>query len=86
MSSAVRSEKVAEKIYRISDSIYRLGPLGEPKVLSSYLIIDDKVSIVDCGPSAEIGRKAKIRVSKKSDSGRRLLQAFREGKQVRVQS
>lgn len=54
MSSAVRSEKVAEKIYRISDSIYRLGPLGEPRVLSSYLIIDDKVSIVDCGPSAVV--------------------------------
>ncbi len=36
--------------------------------------------------SSEIGRKAKIRVPKKSDSGRKLLQAFREGKQVRVLS
>ncbi|MDG6996366.1 MAG: MBL fold metallo-hydrolase [Nitrososphaerota archaeon] len=28
--------------------------MGEPKVLSSYLLLDKKVSIVDCGPTAVI--------------------------------
>jgi glyoxylase-like metal-dependent hydrolase (beta-lactamase superfamily II) len=39
---------------RLTDSLYRLGPLGSPPVLSSYLIIDEKVALVDCGPRSVI--------------------------------
>jgi len=40
------------KIVRLDDHIFRLGPLGSPRVLSSYLIVDDKVAVIDCGPSS----------------------------------
>ncbi|MGI0078370.1 MAG: MBL fold metallo-hydrolase [Nitrososphaerales archaeon] len=42
------------KIEKVSTAVLRLGPLGLPKVLCSYLIVDRKISIVDCGPSAVI--------------------------------
>jgi glyoxylase-like metal-dependent hydrolase (beta-lactamase superfamily II) len=42
------------KIKRLDKFVYRLGPLGLPKVLSSYLIVDNKIAIVDCGPSSVI--------------------------------
>jgi glyoxylase-like metal-dependent hydrolase (beta-lactamase superfamily II) len=30
--------------------MFRLGPLGDPAVLSSYLIVDTKIALIDCGP------------------------------------
>ncbi len=48
------SEFTDPNIERISDNIFKLGPLGQPKVLCSYLILDETVSIVDCGPSVVI--------------------------------
>jgi glyoxylase-like metal-dependent hydrolase (beta-lactamase superfamily II) len=45
---------LAQKIVRLNDRLYRLGPLGDPPVLSSYLILDEKVAIVDCGPQSVI--------------------------------
>lgn len=54
MFSAKSSTQITEKIHRISGSIYRLGPIGEPNVLSSYLLLDKKISIVDCGPTAVV--------------------------------
>ncbi|MHB1909575.1 MAG: MBL fold metallo-hydrolase [Nitrososphaerales archaeon] len=39
---------------RIGDNIFKIGPLGNPKVLCSYLVIDSQISIVDCGPSVVI--------------------------------
>ncbi len=42
------------KIAPLNDSLYRLGPMGNPPVLSSYLVIDEKVAIVDCGPRSVI--------------------------------
>ena len=44
----------SEKIVQLDQNVYRLGPLGSPKVLSSYLIVDDKVALLDCGPSSVI--------------------------------
>ena len=41
-------------VSRLSQSVYRLGPLGNPRVLSSYLITDNKIAIIDCGPSSAI--------------------------------
>ena len=39
------------KIVKLTDKVYRLGPLGDPKILSAYLIKDgDRNAIVDCGP------------------------------------
>src|SRR5487761_223785 len=49
-----RQSSNLSKIEKVSDTVFRLGPLGKSKVLCSYLIIDKKVSIVDCGPSAVI--------------------------------
>ena len=43
--------------------------------------VDDELLLTQ-----EIGRKARIRVSKKSEGGRKLTHAFREGKQVKVLS
>jgi glyoxylase-like metal-dependent hydrolase (beta-lactamase superfamily II) len=43
------------KIARLNDFVYRLGPIGNPEVLSSYLLMDDKVAVVDCGPGSAIG-------------------------------
>lgn len=40
------------RVQRLTDTIYRIGPLGNPRVLSSYLICDEKVGIVDCGPAS----------------------------------
>ncbi len=48
------SEFLDQKIERITDGIFKLGPLGEPKILCSYLVVDDAISIVDCGPSIVI--------------------------------
>jgi glyoxylase-like metal-dependent hydrolase (beta-lactamase superfamily II) len=48
------SELSDEKIVEISKGLYKLGPLGNPKVLCSYLLVDEEISIVDCGPSAVI--------------------------------
>jgi glyoxylase-like metal-dependent hydrolase (beta-lactamase superfamily II) len=48
------SEKMESKVEKISKNIFKLGPLGDPKVLCSYLILDESVSIVDCGPSVVI--------------------------------
>jgi glyoxylase-like metal-dependent hydrolase (beta-lactamase superfamily II) len=31
-----------------------LGPLGEPPVLSSYLIVDTKTALIDCGPRSVV--------------------------------
>ena len=42
------------KIEKVSDSIFKLGPLGNPKILCSYLMVDEKVSVIDCGPSSVI--------------------------------
>jgi glyoxylase-like metal-dependent hydrolase (beta-lactamase superfamily II) len=41
-----------DKVSRLNEFVYRLGPLGSPEVLSSYLIIDDKIAVVDSGPSS----------------------------------
>jgi glyoxylase-like metal-dependent hydrolase (beta-lactamase superfamily II) len=46
--------QITEKVSRLSASVYKLGPLGNPRILSSYLIIDKKVAIVDCGPEATV--------------------------------
>lgn len=40
------------KAEKVSKNIFKLGPLGSPKVLCSYLIMDKKTCIVDCGPSS----------------------------------
>jgi glyoxylase-like metal-dependent hydrolase (beta-lactamase superfamily II) len=45
---------MAEKVVRLSNSLFRLGPLGDQPVLSSYLIVDEKIAIVDCGPLSVI--------------------------------
>ncbi|MHB8565922.1 MAG: MBL fold metallo-hydrolase [Nitrososphaerales archaeon] len=43
------------KIVRLSEHIHKLGPLGDPKVLSSYLVTDDtKNAVIDCGPNVVI--------------------------------
>ena len=42
------------KIEKLSGNLFRLGPLGDPKVLCSYLITDKRISVVDCGPSVVI--------------------------------
>lgn len=42
------------KVVRLNNSLYRLGSLGEPPVLSSYLIVDKNIAIVDCGPRSVI--------------------------------
>jgi glyoxylase-like metal-dependent hydrolase (beta-lactamase superfamily II) len=42
------------KIAKVSDSVFKLGPLGSPKILCSYLVLDEKVSVIDCGPSVVI--------------------------------
>ncbi len=44
----------SSKIQRLNDCTFRLGPLGEPPVLSSYLIIDAKIALIDCGPRSVI--------------------------------
>ncbi|MDA4112135.1 MAG: MBL fold metallo-hydrolase [Thaumarchaeota archaeon] len=43
-----------EGVSRLNEFVYRIGPLGSPKVLSSYLVIDSKIAIIDCGPSSVI--------------------------------
>ena len=43
-----------ERIEKLSESIFKLGPLGDPKVLCSYLIIDKHIAVVDCGPAIVI--------------------------------
>ena len=42
------------KIRQLDKRVYRLGPVGSPRVLISYLIVDQKVAIIDCGPSSVI--------------------------------
>lgn len=49
-----RQSSNLSKIEKVSDTVFRLGPLGKPKVLCSYLVVDKKISIVDCGPFAVI--------------------------------
>jgi glyoxylase-like metal-dependent hydrolase (beta-lactamase superfamily II) len=49
-----------DKVSRLNEFIYRLGPLGSPEVLSSYLIIDDKIAIVDSGPSFVLDELLKL--------------------------
>lgn len=44
----------SDKIVHLDSSIYRLGPLGHPPVISSYLILDREYAIVDCGPQSVI--------------------------------
>jgi glyoxylase-like metal-dependent hydrolase (beta-lactamase superfamily II) len=42
-------------IENLGDEIYRIGPLGDPKILSSYLIKDgENYALVDCGPAVVI--------------------------------
>ena len=42
------------KVQRLNNHVFRVGSLGNPKVLSSYLIIDEKIALVDCGPRSVI--------------------------------
>ena len=49
-----------EKITQLSEKVYSLGPLGDPKILCSYLIKDEKVAIVDCGPSVVMDQLAAL--------------------------
>jgi glyoxylase-like metal-dependent hydrolase (beta-lactamase superfamily II) len=44
----------SSKIVRLNESVYRLGPIGNPQVLSAYLIVDESVAVVDCGPATAI--------------------------------
>ncbi len=48
------------------------------KEISVY--VDDELSF-----NAEVGRKARVRLSKKSESGRRLVQAIRQGRAIRIE-
>lgn len=43
------------QVEHLGDEIYKLGPLGNPKILSSYLIKErENYALVDCGPSVVI--------------------------------
>ena len=35
--------------------------------------------------NAEVGRKARVKLSKKSESGRKLVQAIRQGREIRIE-
>ena len=41
-------------VERLGKDIMKLGPLGNPKVLCSYVVMGSRISIVDCGPSIVI--------------------------------
>ena len=45
---------LGSRVSRLNESVFRLGPLGDPPVLSSYLVLDEKIAIIDCGPVAVI--------------------------------
>jgi len=50
----IKIDSDREKVSRLSEFVYRVGPLGSPEVLSSYLIIDEKIAVIDCGPSSVV--------------------------------
>ena len=48
------------QIKQLDNHVWRIGPLGSPRVLSSYLIADEKIAIIDCGPSSVISELSSL--------------------------
>ncbi len=54
MEFSTSAQSGSSKIEKLSNSLYKIGPLGNPKVLCSYILLDDKNCIVDCGPTVAV--------------------------------